>query len=390
MNTSAPVIAVARPSFGRQEEDAVVQVLRSGWVSQGPRVAEFERKFAEYVGAPYAIAVSSCTTALHLALLAAGVKPGDEVLCPSLSFIATANAIVYAGAIPVFVDVDETTYNLDPNCIEGAITPQTKAILLVHQVGLPAQIDEIVHIANRHGLVVVEDAACAIGAEYKGRRIGRPHTSMACFSFHPRKILTTGEGGMITTADEEVAARLRRLRQHAMSVSDVARHSATKVIAESYDEVGYNYRMTDLQAAVGLVQLERLDGMLSRRRELAEHYTGCLSEIPWLMSPVEPRNCRHNFQSYMVRLTGDAPIGRDELMQELLNRNISTRRGIMAIHRELPYPSSAQLPATDQVTDTTIVLPLFHEMTDAEQDYVIEHLIQSAANPGCRGAFQHG
>jgi len=374
MNTTALTIPVARPSFGRQEEEAVVQALRSGWVSQGPRVAEFERKFAEYVGAPYAIAVSSCTTALHLALLAAGVKPGDEVLCPSLSFIATANTIVYAGAVPVFVDVDETTYNLDPNCIEGAITPRTKAILLVHQVGLPAQIDEINEIASRHGLVVVEDAACAIGAEYRSHRIGRPHTSMACFSFHPRKILTTGEGGMITTANEEVACRLRRLRQHAMTVSDVARHSSTKVVTESYDEVGYNYRMTDLQAAVGLVQLDRLDGMLARRRELAERYSERLVSLPWLTPPHESSDCRHNFQSYIMRLTADAPIGRDELMQELLNRGISTRRGIMAIHRELPYRGGAHLPVTERITDTTLILPLYHEMTDEDQNYVMDIL----------------
>ena len=375
MNTTAPVIPVARPSFGRQEEDAVVQVLRSGWVSQGPRVAEFERKFAEYVGAPYAIAVSSCTAALHLALLTAGVKPGDEVLCPSLSFIATANAIVYAGAVPVFVDIDEATYNLDPNCIESAITSRTKAILLVHQVGLPAQIDEINEIAKRHGLVVVEDAACAIGAEYRGQRIGRPHTTMACFSFHPRKILTTGEGGMITTADQAVAERLRRLRQHAMSVSDVARHSSSNVTVESYDEVGYNYRMTDLQAAVGLMQLQRLERMLARRRELAERYTARFASVSWLTAPRESPDHRHNFQSYVVRLTGDAKIARDDLMQELLDRGISTRRGIMAIHRELPYCGHGRLPMTDQATNTTMILPLFQGMTNEEQDYVIDNLV---------------
>jgi dTDP-4-amino-4,6-dideoxygalactose transaminase len=201
-----------------------VEVLRSGWVSQGLRVAEFERKFAEYVGAPYAVAVSSCTAALHLALVVAGLKAGDEVLCPSLSFIATANAIAYTGATPVFVDIDESTYNMDPARLEDAITPRTRAILVVHQIGLPADLDEIAGIAARHGLLLIEDAACAIGAEYKGRRIGLPHGAMACFSFHPRKILVTGEGGMITTADENAAARLRRLRQHAMTVSDVARH----------------------------------------------------------------------------------------------------------------------------------------------------------------------
>jgi len=385
MNTTAPAIPIARPSFGPQEEEAVIKALRSGWVSQGPRVAEFERKFADYVGAPYAIAVSSCTTALHLALLTAGVKHGDEVLCPSLSFIATANAIVYAGAVPVFVDVDERTYNMDPNCIESAITARTKSILLAHQVGLPAQIDEIADIASRYGLVVIEDAACAVGAEYKGRRIGRPHTLLACFSFHPRKILTTGEGGMIATADEEAAARLRRLRQHAMTASDVARHGSSTVVIESYDEVGYNYRMTDLQAAVGLVQLERLDGMLARRRELAERYSERFSSMLWLRPPQEPADCRHNFQSYMMQLTGDAPIARDELMQELLNRGISTRRGIMAIHREVPYRTEEwemRLPVTNRVTDTTLILPLFHEMTDEEQNYVIENLKDIGEQPG--------
>lgn len=377
MNATMPAkpIPVARPSFGFSEEKAVIEVLRSGWVTQGPRVAEFECKFAEYVGAPHAVAVSSCTTALHLALLASGIKPGDEVLCPSLSFIATANAIVHAGATPVFVDIDKSTYNMDPKCIESAITPRTKAILVVHQIGLPAALAEISEIAIRHGLLVIEDAACAIGAEYKGQRVGLPYSSIACFSFHPRKILATGDGGMITTAAEELAGRMRKLRQHAMTVSDLARHSSRKVMIESYDEVGYNYRMTDLQAAIGLVQLQRLDGMLARRRELAARYSSRLSALPWLVVPHEPADCRHNFQSYMVRLQNDAPVSRDQLMQELLDRGVSSRRGIMAIHRELPYRNErwdSGLPVTNLVTDTTMVLPLFHEMTDEEQDYVIE------------------
>jgi dTDP-4-amino-4,6-dideoxygalactose transaminase len=373
--TVVKTIPVARPSIGLEEEKAVAEVLRSGWVSQGPRVAEFEQRFAEYVGAAHAIAVSSCTTALHLALLSAGIKAGDDVLCPSLSFIATANAIRYAGAAPVFVDVDPDAYNIDPARIEQAITPKTKAILVVHQIGLPAALDEISEIADHHGLVVIEDAACAIGAEYKNRRIGMPHSLMACFSFHPRKILTTGEGGMITTRDESLAARLRKLRQHAMSVSDLARHSSSQVVTESYDEVGYNYRMTDLQAALGLVQLKRLDDMLVRRRQLASRYSERLSQVDWLVSPAEPVDCHHNFQSYMVRLNVNAPISRDCLMQELLNHGISTRRGIMAIYRERPYSSAKgnnEFPQTDVVTDNTLILPLFYDMTEEEQDYVIE------------------
>jgi perosamine synthetase len=367
-------VPIARPSFGQLEEEAVIEVLRSGWVSQGPRVAEFERQFAEYVGAAHAVAVSSCTTALHLALVAAGVKPGDEVICPSLSFIATANAIVYAGATPVFADIDRSTYNLDPNRIEELITPRTSAILLVHQIGLPSPINAIQAVAFRHGLALVEDAACAIGSEYRGQRIGKPHSAMACFSFHPRKILTTAEGGMLTTNDEEMAARVRRLRQHAMTVSDLARHSSSRVVIEHYDEVGYNYRMTDLQAAIGLVQLHRLDKMLLRRRELAERYTQRLSNLGWLVPPREPSDCRHNFQSYMARLTEDAPISRDALMQELLDHGIASRRGIMAIHRELPYRDQAveaRLPETNLVTDTSIILPLFYEMKEEEQEYVM-------------------
>ncbi len=370
-------IPVAKPFIGREEEAAVLEVLRSGWVSQGPKVAEFEKRFAEYVGAAHAIAVSSCTTALHMALMAAGIEPGDEVLCPSLSFIATANSIRYCGATPIFVDVDPVTYNIDPAKIEAAITPKTKGILIVHQIGLPSDIAAIAAIAKRHNLALVEDAACAIGSEYDGKRIGMPHTLMACFSFHPRKILTTGEGGMITTADATIADRLRKMRQHAMSVSDLARHSSTQVVSESYPEVGYNYRMTDMQAALGLVQLQRLDEMIVRRRQLAMRYSEALANISWMLPPVEPVGYRHNFQSYMVRLTNGAPMTRDQLMQELLNRGISSRRGIMASHRELPYAEerwTKELKESEAVTDNCIILPLYHTMTEEDQDYVIESI----------------
>lgn len=379
MSVTMKTIPVAKPSFGIEEADTLLQVLKSGWVSQGPRVAEFEKRFAEFVGAPHAVAVSSCTTALHLSLIAAGIEPGDEVLCPSLSFIASANAIVHAGGVPIFVDVDPRTYNIDPRKIERAVSPRTQAILVVHQIGLPADLDEIDEIARRHGLTVIEDAACAIGAEYKGRRIGNPDSLMACFSFHPRKILTTGEGGMITTADADLAARLRTLRQHAMSVSDVARHNAAQVIIESYREVGYNYRMTDLQAAVGLGQLTRLGSMLERRRELAGRYTERLAPLGWLDPPYAPAHCRHNFQSYMVKLNHRAPVSRDGLMQSLLGAGVSTRRGVMAIHREAPYQDprwEESLTVTNDVTENSVVLPLFHDMTREEQDYVIGCLHQ--------------
>jgi perosamine synthetase len=370
-------IPIARPYVGQEEEQAVIHSLRSGWLSQGPGVAEFEKQFAQYVSAKHAIAVSSCTTALHLAFIGAGIGPGDEVLCPSLSFIATANSIRYVGAEPVFVDIDPVTFNLDPKKMEAAITPRTKAILAVHQIGLPAAMDEINEIARRRNLLVIEDAACAIGSVYKGKRVGAPHAWMACFSFHPRKILTTGEGGMITTNDDKLTERLRSLRQHAMTVSDVARHNAKSVVLESYDEVGYNFRMTDMQAAIGVVQLGRVEGFIQRRRAFAGRYTEGLLRIGWLIPPSEPAGSRHNFQSYMARLAKDAPTSRDELMQALLDRGISTRRGIMASHREVPYRSArwdGKLAETNAATDESIILPLFHQMTEEEQIFVLDSI----------------
>jgi dTDP-4-amino-4,6-dideoxygalactose transaminase len=381
--TAKHSIPIAKPYVGREEEQAVIESLRSGWLSQGPRVAEFERQFAGFVGAEHAIAVSSCTTALHLAFMGAGIGPGDEVLCPSLSFIATANSIRYVGAAPIFVDIDPATYNLDPEKIEAAITPQTKAILAVHQIGMPAAIDEILEIARRRKLLVIEDAACAIGSVYHGQRIGRPHAYLACFSFHPRKILTTGEGGMITTSNEKLAMRIRQLRQHAMSASDLARHQSQKVVIEKYDEVGYNFRMTDLQAAIGLVQLGRVEGFIERRRAFAARYNEALLNIGWIMPPSEPLECRTNFQAYMARLTKDAPISRDNLMQELLDRGISTRRGIMATHREAPHRDARwdrELTETNAAANECIILPLFHQMTDEDQEFVIDSIRKIGAS----------
>lgn len=375
------IIPVARPFIGAEEEYAVVEALRSGWITQGPRVAEFEKAFSAFIGCDHAIALSSCTTALHLALAASGIGPGDEVICPSLSFIATANSITYVGATPVFCDIDLATYNLDPTQILRLITPRTKAILVVHQIGLPAEMNTILAIAKDYGLTVIEDAACAIGSEYEGNLIGRPLGTLACFSFHPRKVLTTGEGGMITTNDAQLAEKLRKLRQHAMSLSDVARHNAKQITTETYDEVGYNFRMTDMQAAIGIVQLDRLPVFLQRRRYLASRYDEALRSLPWLEIPHIPSNCRTNYQSYMVRLIDSSVTKRDAIMQEMLEKNISTRRAIMAIHRELPYRSERwekALPKTDLVTDTALILPLFHQMTEADQDYVIEVLYSAA------------
>jgi perosamine synthetase len=370
-------VPVARPYIGVEEENGILEVLRSGWITQGPRVAEFEARFAAYVGCDYAIAVSSCTTALQLSLLACGVGPGDEVICPSFSFIATANSIACLGAKPVFADIDLATYNMDPSQVDGLISLRTKAILVVHQIGLPADLTAFQQLASDRNLILIEDAACAIGAEYEGARIGKPVGECACFSFHPRKIMTTGEGGMITTRDPKLAERLRRLRQHAMSVSDVTRHSAKQIVNETYDELGFNFRMTDMQAAIGIAQLERLPELLERRRFLALRYTEALGEIPWLITPQVPANCRPNYQSYMVRLVDEIADERDAIMQRFLELNISTRRAVMAIHRELPYRSARGdelLPRTCLVSATGIILPLYHQMTEETQDSVIEAL----------------
>src|SRR6185295_9018861 len=267
------MIPVARPWMDEQEAEAARRPILSGWDTQGPEVAAFEREFADAVGATHACASSSCTTALHLALVALGVGPGDEIITVSHSFIATSNAIRYCGATPVFVDVDLATFNIEPALVEAAIRPTTKAILAVHQLGMPCDLASLVAISERHGVPLIEDAACAIGSEIEWQgnweRIGKPHGEVACFSFHPRKLLSTGDGGMLTTSNAKLDRSFRLLRQHGMSVPDAVRHSSPRVIFERYPVVGFNYRMTDIQAAIGREQLKRLPEIVARRRELA-------------------------------------------------------------------------------------------------------------------------
>jgi perosamine synthetase len=372
-------IPITRPHLTGREGEAVAEVIASGWVSQGPRVREFEDAFAARMGAAAAVATTSCTTALALALHVSGIGPGDEVIIPSLSFIATANAVWHCGATPVFADIEPLTYNLDPAAAERAITPRTKAIMPVHQVGLPADMDAFYELSERHDLAIVEDAACAIGASYKGRSIGSLH-SLACFSLHPRKVITTGEGGMITVQDPAVAEQLRRLRAHGMDMSDLARHNASDVAFEAYPERGFNARMTDMQAALGLCQLEVLDEILERRRHLAVRYTQALGAIPHLEPPYDPPYAERTWQSYCVRVGPRAPIGRTELMRSLLHDGIATRRGVMSIHREASYADQAQIPRhatlehTEAASEETLMLPLFPDLTEEQQDYVIERL----------------
>jgi dTDP-4-amino-4,6-dideoxygalactose transaminase len=374
------MIPIAVPCVDECEARAVQRVLESGWLTQGPQVAAFEQKLADACGTKYAVAVSSCTTALHLALLALDIGPGDEVICPSMSFIATANVIRHAGATPVFAEVDERTYNLDPNAAEAAITSRTRAILVVHQIGLPADMDRFNAIGQAHDVKIVEDAACAIGSRYKGRPIGG-HSEMACFSFHPRKVLTTGEGGAITTDNPACVERLKLLRQHGMGTSDTARHAAKRVVIEEYLCVGYNYRLTDMQAAMGIEQLNKLDSILQRRRALAHRYDVAFRDHAWLRPPFVPEYAEPNFQSYAVQIGPGAPLPRTELMQHLLSQGIATRRGIMLAHREPPYRDQVPLgalPRSERASDESLLLPLYPTMSDAEQDYVIQKLQPAA------------
>jgi perosamine synthetase len=376
-------IPITKPLLDEREQELVAEVIASGWVTQGPRVEEFEQVFAAYVGSPHAVAVTSCTTALHLALLALDVGPGSEVIVPSMTFIATANTILHAGAIPVFAEVDPNTYNLDPAAAEAAITQRTKAIMPVHQIGMPADMASFLDIGARHDVRILEDAACAIGSEVDvgdgWERVGRPRGDLACFSLHPRKLITTGEGGMVTCADEETATRLRRLRHHGMSVSDTTRHASRRVVAEEYVEVAYNYRMTDMQAAMGLGQMEKLDRIIESRRRLARRYNEHFGDLDALTTPVEPDYARSNYQSYCVRLTEDAPLSRDKLMQALLDRGISSRRGIMTIHREPAYAEMCRdvdMPITERASDDSLLAPLYPQMTEEEQDTVIRAVVE--------------
>jgi dTDP-4-amino-4,6-dideoxygalactose transaminase len=365
------MIPVMKPWLGNEEAEAAAEAVASGWIAQGPRVREFEEAFATATGSPHAVAVSSCTTALHLALIAAGIGPGDEVIVPSLSFIATANAVRYVGARPVFADVDLATQNLVPQTVQPHLTGQTRAVILVDQAGVPADLEAIRALCDPRGVTMIEDAACAAGSTYRGRPVG-VGAALATFSFHPRKLLTTGEGGMLTTADGSIAARLRRLREHGMDVSAADRHRSQQPVIERYTEVGFNYRMTDIQAAIGLVQLRKLPEMVARRRTLARRYQELLSAIPGLLTADDPPRGETNYQSFWVLLPEESAVSRDDLLQLLADAGISARRGIMAAHLEPAYADSRpSLPVTERLTEHSLILPLFHQMTQSQQDHVV-------------------
>jgi dTDP-4-amino-4,6-dideoxygalactose transaminase len=379
-------IPVAKPWMGEAEAEAARRAILSGWITQGPEVAALEQEFAAWVGAPHACAVSSCTAALHLALVAVGVGAGDEVVTVSHSFIATANAVLHVGARPVFVDISPESLNIDAGQVEAAITARTRAILCVHQVGLPCDLGALTALARQHGLSLIEDAACALGSEIlwadRWERIGRPHGDVACFSLHPRKLITTGDGGLLTTARPELDAAFRLLRHQGMTISDAERHASRSVLFEEYASVGFNYRLTDIQAAIGRVQLARLPDILSKRRAQAARYDDLLADVDDVSTFSGPAWARSNWQSYCVRL--QPHLDQRTIMSHLLADGIATRRGVMCAHREPAYDAATWLCAarracdcqartcrclqeSEQAQDQVIVLPLYHEMTDADQ-----------------------
>jgi len=366
-------IPIAKPYLTEDEAQNAYDTILSGWVTQGPKVEQFEEQFAKYVGSKYAVAVSNCTSALQLALIVSGIGSGDEVICPSMSFIATANSIKNVGATPVFAEVG-SDYNLNPDHAESLIGERTKAILLVHQIGMPANIERFQSICEKHDIKLIEDAACAIGSSFNGVKIGS-HSDLVCFSFHPRKVITTGDGGMITTSNNEHLERLKLLRQHGMSVNDRDRHLSKTVITEQYLEVGYNFRMTDVQAAMGIKQLEKLDWMLEERRNIALQYHEAFKDIKWITVPTEVEGCTSNYQSYSITLEDGCPLTRDDLMQALLDKGIATRRGIMLSHKEPAYSklySGLTLPNSEKLSDSSILIPLYIPMKKEETDYVID------------------
>ncbi|EXI69610.1 MAG: UDP-4-amino-4-deoxy-L-arabinose--oxoglutarate aminotransferase [Candidatus Accumulibacter adjunctus] len=374
-----PSIAISLPCTGDEEWEATREPLRSGWLTQGPKVAAFEKAFAARHAAAHALATTSCTTGLHLILAAMGIGPGDEVIVPAFTWVATANVVVYCGATPVFADVDRRTNNLDVGDVVQRLTPRTKAVIAVHLFGLCADIDRLRAVLPAH-VPIIEDAACAAGASYKGRPAGSLGLA-AAFSFHPRKSITTGEGGMVTTNDAALAATANMLRNHGASISEEQRHSGPRpYLLPEFNLLGYNYRMTDLQGAVGLVQLAKLDRFIAERAVWADYYTRALADIEWLQPPVAPADGQHAWQAYVLYVDPHkAPAPRNELMERLQACGVATRPGTHAVHLLGYYASRYGLrpedfPVARDCNDQTMAIPLHNRMTAADYTHVVESL----------------
>ena len=371
-------IPISLPSMGDEEWQAVREPINSGWITQGPKVKEFEKLFADRHQVKYALAVSNCTTALHVALLACEVGPGDEVLVPAFTWVATANAVLYCGAIPVFVDIDPITFNIDISQIARKISPKTKAIIPVHLFGLCADVDAIKRDFPK--LKIVEDGACAAGAALRGKPAGSMG-DIGCFSFHPRKSVTTGEGGMLTTNDEGIASYLDMLRNHGASISEEQRHHGAKpYLLAAFDVIGYNYRMTDLQGAIGVVQLKKLDRFINERQEWADFYSNELKSVPWLRTPHVEKGYKHGWQSYVTFVDeSKAPGKRNEIMEILQQKGISTRPGTHAVHMLGAYAgrygiAPMDFPGAYAANEYSMAIPLHNRMTPEDYQYIVDIL----------------
>lgn len=382
-------VPIAKTSLLDSEIQSVLEPLNSGWLVQGPKVAEFEKRWSSFTNAKNSIAVTSCTTALHLSLAALGFRPGDEAIVPAFTWISTANVIEHLGGKVIFCDIDPITFNIDVNQIENKITSKTKAIIPVHLFGLSADMNPINNIAKKHNLWVVEDAACGFGAQYYGEHVGTLGNT-GCFSFHPRKAITTGEGGMITTSDTELAERIKCLRDHGAAMSDLQRHLGAKpYLLADHPEAGYNQRMTDIQGALGSAQMSRAQEIVEERQKLARIYDHAFADTDWLRTPMCPDGLNHGYQSYAcmyrpntanlegLHATNEA---RNKGMESLQSNGVSTRPATHAVHMLSYYRkkydlSSKDFPNALIANDCSISLPLFNGMTEIEQEYVIEKVL---------------
>ena len=373
-------IAIALPSTGEEELAALKEPIESGWLTQGPKVAEFERLFAEYHEVNHAYATTSCTTGLHLILAALGVGPGDEVIVPAFTWVATPNVVVYCGATPVFVDVDPSTFNMDPKQLSKLVTDKTKAVIAVHLFGLCADIRAIRQHIPAH-VAIVEDAACAAGARINDKYAGGLGDA-ASFSFHPRKSITTGEGGMVTTNDESLGDLLDRLRNHGASISEEQRHRGPKpYLLPEFNLLGFNYRMTDLQGAVGIVQMGRLRGFVEERQQWAEYYMQQLADVDWLQLPTLPENGQHAWQSFVTIVDPEkSPLSRNEIMQHLQEEGVSTRPGthappMLGYYREVYGSMPEAFEKACYCSEQSMAIPLHNRMSEDDYQYVV-HTIQ--------------